>query len=111
MIDALRQDYVRTARAAGHGPMTVLIRHALRNAIVPAVSIIALDIASLISGAVITEAVFAWPGVGSLFVESMDGRDYPVLMGVLMLGSAAVILANILADLIQALLDPRLRDG
>lgn len=111
MIDALGRDYVRTARAIGLSPVAVLLRHALRNAIIPAVSIIALDIASLISGAVITEAVFAWPGVGSLFVESMDGRDYPVLMGVLMMGSAAVILANIAADFVQALLDPRLRDG
>lgn len=109
MIDALRQDYIRTAYAKGLSTRAVLLRHALPNAIVPAISIIALDLASLISGAVITEAVFAWPGVGSLFVESMDGRDYPVLMGVLMMGSAAVILANIVADLLQAALDPRLR--
>lgn len=109
MIDALRQDYIRTAYAKGLSPRAVLLRHALPNAIVPAISIIALDLAGLISGAVITEAVFAWPGVGSLFVESMDGRDYPVLMGVLMMGSAAVILANIAADLVQAALDPRLR--
>lgn len=109
VIDALAQDYVRTAYAKGLSTSAVLVRHALRNAIVPAVSIIALDLAGLISGAVITEAVFAWPGIGSLFVESMDGRDYPVLMGVLMMGSAAVILANVLADLVQAALDPRLR--
>lgn len=111
MIDALRQDYVRTAYAKGLSTRRVLFAHALRNAIVPAISIIALDLAGLISGAVITEAVFAWPGIGSLFVQSMDGRDYPVLMGVLMMGSAAVILANILADLLQALLDPRLRNA
>ncbi|QYE34181.1 ABC transporter permease [Polymorphobacter sp. PAMC 29334] len=111
MITALRQDYIRTAYAKGLSTQTVLLRHALRNAIVPAISIIALDLAGLVSGAVITEAVFAWPGVGSLFVESMDGRDYPVLMGVLMMGSLAVILANIIADLAQAALDPRLRNG
>ena len=111
MMDALGQDYVRTARAKGVGDITVLFHHALRNAIVPAVSVIALDLASVISGAVITEAVFGWPGVGALFIESMDGRDYPVLMGVLMMGSAAVILANLLADLVQAALDPRLRHG
>ena len=110
-IDALRQDYIRTAYAKGVSTGTVLMHHALRNAIVPAISIIALDLAGLISGAVITAAVFAWPGVGSLFVESMDGRDYPVLMGVLMMGSAAVIVANIAADLLQAVLDPRLRHG
>jgi len=108
-IDALAQDYVRTAYAKGLSRRRVLFAHAFRNAIVPAVAIIALDLAGLISGAVITEAVFSWPGIGSLFVESMDGRDYPVLMGILMMGSVAVILANILADLVQAALDPRLR--
>lgn len=111
MIDVLARDYIRTAYAKGLSERDVLMHHALRNAIVPAISIIALDLASLISGAVITEAVFAWPGVGSLFVQSMDGRDYPVLMGVLMMGSAAVILANIAGDLLQAALDPRLRNG
>ncbi|WP_380785344.1 ABC transporter permease [Sphingomonas sp. R86521] len=111
MIDVLSRDYIRTAYAKGLSEREVLVRHALRNAIVPAISIIALDLASLISGAVITEAVFAWPGIGSLFVQSMDGRDYPVLMGVLMMGSAAVILANIVGDLLQAALDPRLRNG
>ncbi|PZN94439.1 MAG: diguanylate cyclase [Alphaproteobacteria bacterium] len=109
MITALGQDHIRTARAKGMGEATVLVRHALRNAIIPAVSIIALDLASVISGAVITEAIFGWPGIGSLFVQSMDGRDYPVLMGILMMGSAAVILANIAADLVQARLDPRIR--
>ncbi|WP_426167583.1 ABC transporter permease [Sandarakinorhabdus sp. DWP1-3-1] len=109
MITALAEDHIRTARAKGMGEATVLVRHALRNAIIPAVSIIALDLASIISGAVITEAIFGWPGIGSLFVQSMDGRDYPVLMGILMMGSAAVILANIAADLIQARLDPRIR--
>jgi peptide/nickel transport system permease protein len=111
MLEVLHQDYIRTAYAKGLGEPAVLIGHALRNAVLPAVTIIALDLASIISGAVITEAVFGWPGIGSLFVESMDGRDYPVLMGVLILGSAAVILANIIADLAQALLDPRLRHG
>ncbi|SFR88284.1 ABC transporter permease [Sphingomonas jatrophae] len=111
MIDVLSRDYIRTAYAKGMSERTVLLRHGLRNAIVPAISVIALDLAGLVSGAVITEAVFAWPGIGSLFVQSMDGRDYPVLMGVLLMGSAAVVLANIMADLVQAVLDPRLRDG
>ncbi len=111
MITVLRQDYIRTARAKGLGETAVLLRHGLRNAIIPAVSIVALDLASVISGAVITEAIFGWPGIGSLFVQSMDGRDYPVLMGVLVMGSAAVILANIAADLAQAMLDPRVRNG
>jgi peptide/nickel transport system permease protein len=110
-ITVLDHDYIRTARAYGLDETSVLLRHALRNAIIPAISIIALDLASVISGAVITEAIFSWPGIGSLFVQSMDGRDYPVLMGVLLMGSAAVIVANIAADLVQALLDPRIRHG
>ncbi len=111
MIDVLGQDYIRTAHAKGLSETAVILRHALRNAVLPAVAIIALDLASVISGAVITETVFSWPGIGSLFIESLDGRDYPVLMGLMIIGSAAVILANILADLVQALLDPRLRRG
>jgi peptide/nickel transport system permease protein len=111
MIDVLGQDYIRTARAKGLSETAVILRHALRNAVLPAVPIIALDLASVISGAVITETVFSWPGIGSLFIESLDGRDYPVLMGLMIIGSAAVILANILADVVQALLDPRLRHG
>lgn len=111
MLDVLGQDYIRTAHAKGLTEAAVILRHGLRNAMLPAVTIIALDLASVISGAVITETVFSWPGIGSLFIESLDGRDYPVLMGLLILGSAAVIVANILADLVQAMLDPRLRDG
>jgi peptide/nickel transport system permease protein len=111
LLDVLHQDYIRTARAKGLGEAAVLLRHALRNAVLPAVAIIALDLAGVISGAVITETVFSWPGIGSLFIESLDGRDYPVLMGLLILGALAVILANVLADLVQAWLDPRLRDA
>ena len=109
MVDALRQDYIRTAFAKGHGFAGVLIQHALRNALVPVITIISLDLASVISGAVITETVFAWPGIGQLFVESMDGRDYPVLMGLMLMGSVSLILANLAADLIYVLIDPRIR--
>jgi peptide/nickel transport system permease protein len=75
------------------------------------VTIIALDLASVISGAVITETVFSWPGIGRLFIESMDGRDYPVLMGLMVMGSCALILANLVADLAYSALDPRIRYG
>jgi peptide/nickel transport system permease protein len=75
------------------------------------VTIIALDLASVISGAVITETVFSWPGIGRLFIESMDGRDYPVLMGLMVMGSCALILANLVADLAYSTLDPRIRYG
>ena len=111
MLDVLGQDYIRTAHAKGRSEFAVIAVHALRNALIPAVTIIALDLASLVSGAVITETVFAWPGVGRLFMESMEGRDYAMLMGLLMMGSAAIIVANIVADIGCALLDPRIRDG
>jgi peptide/nickel transport system permease protein len=109
LVEVLGQDYIRTAFAKGHGFAGVLLRHALRNALIPVVTVISLDLASVISGAVITETVFAWPGIGRLFVESMDGRDYPVLMGLMMLGSVALILANLLADVVYAAIDPRIR--
>ena len=111
LVDVLDQDFIRTAYAKGQSEWGVILGHALRNAMLPAVTVIALDLASVISGAVITETVFAWPGIGRLFIESMNGRDYPVLMGLMMLGSSAVIAANVLADFTYALLDPRIRYG
>ena len=109
MIDVLNQDYIRTAYAKGRGEKAVLFYHALRNAMIPAVTVIAVDFVTIISGAVITETVFAWPGIGRLFMESMDGRDYPMLMGLMMMGSLAIVVANIVADLCYAALDPRIR--
>jgi peptide/nickel transport system permease protein len=109
LLDVLQQDYIRTAWAKGQTLAGVLLRHALRNALVPVVTVVALDLASIISGAIITETVFAWPGIGRLFVESMEGRDYPVLMGLMMFGSVALVLANLFADLAYALIDPRIR--
>ncbi len=109
MVDALGQDYIRTAYAKGHSTTGVLIKHALRNALLPVVTVVSMEMASIISGAVITETVFAWPGIGRLFVESMDGRDYPVLMALMMMGSAALVLSNLAADIVYALIDPRIR--
>ena len=109
LLDVLRQDYIRTAWAKGQNLVGLLLRHALRNALVPVVTVVALDLASVISGAIITETVFAWPGIGRLFIESMEGRDYPVLMGLMMLGSLALVLTNLLADLAYAVIDPRIR--
>jgi peptide/nickel transport system permease protein len=109
IVEVLKQDYIRTAFAKGHNFAGVLIHHALRNALIPVVTIISLELASVISGAVITETVFAWPGIGRLFVESMEGRDYPVLMGLMMLGSVSLVLANLLADIVYAVIDPRIR--
>jgi peptide/nickel transport system permease protein len=111
MIGALRTDYIRTARAKGLPERAVVGRHALRNALIPVVSIMALDLAGLFSGAVITETVFAWPGIGRLFVQAMFARDYPLLMGILLLGSAMVVVFNLIADLVYGVLDPRIRHG
>lgn len=111
MVDVLNQDYIRTAYAKGRSERAVVVLHALRNAMIPAVTVIAVDFGTVISGAVITETVFAWPGIGRLFMESMDGRDYPMLMGLMMMGSLGIIIANIAADLAYAALDPRIRYG
>ena len=109
LISALESDYVRTARAQGLSETRVVCVHAVRNALVPVVSVMALTLADLVSGAVITETVFAWPGIGRLFVQAMFARDYPVLMGVLLMGSATVIVFNLVADVAYGLLDPRIR--
>jgi peptide/nickel transport system permease protein len=109
LIGALRTDYVRTARAKGLPERAVVGKHALRNALIPVVSIMALDLAGLFSGAVITETIFAWPGIGRLFVQAMFARDYPLLMGILLLGSVMVVAFNLVADLLYGVLDPRVR--
>ena len=109
LLSVLRADYVRTARAKGLPESQVIGVHALRNALIPLLSIMALNLSSLFSGAVITETVFAWPGIGRMFVQAMFARDYPLLMGILMLGSLMVIVFNLVADLLYGILDPRIR--
>lgn len=109
LIGVLRSDYIRTARAKGLPERRVVGVHALRNALIPLLSIMALNLSSLFSGAVITETVFAWPGIGRMFVQAMFARDYPLLMGILMLGSLMVIVFNLVADLLYGALDPRIR--
>lgn len=109
LLQVLRTDYVRTARAKGLPEYVVVGAHALRNALIPVVSVMALNLAGLFSGAVITETVFAWPGIGRMFVQAMFARDYPLLMGILLLGSMMVVLFNLLADVLYAVLDPRIR--
>jgi peptide/nickel transport system permease protein len=109
LLSALRADYVRTARAKGLTETTVIGVHALRNALIPVVSIMALNLAGLFSGAVITETVFSWPGIGLLFVNAMYARDYPLLMGILLLGSVMVVVFNLVADIVYGILDPRIR--
>jgi peptide/nickel transport system permease protein len=107
MMEILRQDFVRTARAKGVGPVGVVVRHALRNALLPLVTVIGLDFGVLIGGAVVTEKLFRWPGVGQLSVDAVFDRDAPVVLGVVILTSSAIVLANLVVDLSYALLDPR----
>lgn len=109
MIEVVKQDYMRTARAKGVGPVAVLFRHALRNALIPLITVVALDFGSVAGGAAITEGVFAWHGMGLLFLDSLDRRDYPVLIAMLMIGAVFVIVFNLLADILYGVLDPRIR--
>jgi len=109
MLDVIKQDYMRTARAKGVSTFQALFRHALRNAIIPLITIVALDFGTVAGGATITEGVFNWPGMGLLFIESLEGRDYPVLMAMLVLGAVFVIAFNLIADILYAVMDPRIR--
>jgi len=109
MLDVLAQDYVRTANAKGLAPSTVLTRHALKNAAVPIVTIIGIGIALLIGGVVVTETVFAIPGIGRLTVDAILRRDYPIIQGVTLLFSAVYVLVNLAVDLSYTLFDPRIR--
>ncbi len=109
MIETVKQDYMRTARAKGVGPVRLLFRHALRNALIPLVTVVALDFGSIAGGAAITEGVFQWHGMGLLFLDSLDRRDYPVLLAMLMIGAVFVITFNLIADILYGVLDPRIR--
>jgi peptide/nickel transport system permease protein len=109
MLEVIRQDYVRTARSKGLAERTVINRHALRNALIPLVTIVALSISGLFAGAPITETVFAWPGVGRLLVDSVIGGDYVAAQAVLMFLAVLVLVFNLVADIGYALLDPRIR--
>lgn len=109
MLDVIKQDYIRTARAKGLGSRTVFFRHALRNALIPFITQVALDFGAIAGGATITETVFAYPGMGRLFYDSLTARDYPILQAMLLLGAASVIIFNLLADVLYAVVDPRIR--
>jgi peptide/nickel transport system permease protein len=109
MLDVLHEDYVRTARAKGLGPATVVIKHAFRNALIPVLTVIGLTIATLIGGAIVTETVFGLPGVGNLIVSAVLRRDYPVIQGALLIISGLYVLINMAVDLLYAVVDPRVR--
>src|SRR5664279_314797 len=109
MLEVMRQDYIRTARAKGLDASHVVLKHALRNALIPIVTLLGLTIPSLLSGAAITEAVFSWPGLGYLGVTSVTERDYPVVLATVMIGGVMVIIGNLLADVPYAFVDPRIK--
>jgi peptide/nickel transport system permease protein len=107
MLEVQRQDFVRTAQAKGLHPWRVTVRHVLRNALMPLTTIIGIHFGTLLGGAAVTETVFSWPGLGRLALDAVMARDFSVLLGVLLLSSLLVIIANVLVDLLQAWLDPR----
>lgn len=109
LLEVLNEDFVRTARAKGLSERAVIWRHALRNAWLPIITLLGLQLGALLGGAVITETVFSWPGVGSLLVESIQKRDYPVVQGCVLLISLAYVLVNTLTDLLYGVIDPRIR--
>ena len=111
MLEVLSEDYVRTARAKGASPLRVVGIHAFRNALIPVVTVIGLQVGSLFAGAVLTETIFAWPGIGKWLIESINRRDYPVLQGGLLLVASVIILVNLLVDLTYGTINPRIRRG
>jgi dipeptide transport system permease protein len=111
MLEVLSEDYVRTARAKGLSPTRVIGVHALRNALLPVVTVIGLSVSGLMAGAVLTETIFSWPGVGHWLIDSIGRRDYPALQGGVLLISAVVVLVNLIVDLIYGIIDPRISHG
>jgi peptide/nickel transport system permease protein len=111
MLEVIRQDYIRTARAKGLKEAQVIVRHALRNALMPVVTILGLSVPGLIGGAVIFETIFSIPGMGQLFYQSTMSRDYPTIMGILVIGAVLTLIGNLVADISYALVDPRVRIG
>jgi peptide/nickel transport system permease protein len=109
LLDVLHQDYVRTAAAKGLSETAVVYRHALRNALVPVVSIVGTQVPRLFGGAVVTEAVFGWPGMGRLAIEAANGRDYPLIVAITVFVAAVVVVTSIIVDLAYTWLDPRIR--
>jgi peptide/nickel transport system permease protein len=109
MLDVLRQDYITTAVAKGASPLRVVLRHALRNALISLTTVLAVQIPALLAGTVVIETVFAWPGLGLLVFQSIEGLDYPVILSVVMMSAVLVLLCNLVADVLAAVLDPRIR--
>jgi peptide/nickel transport system permease protein len=111
MLEVIRQDYILTARAKGLSERAVIYKHALRNALLPVITILGLSVPGLIGGSVIFETIFAIPGMGKLFYDGVLMRDYPLIMGILVIGAVLTLIGNLLADISYALADPRIRKG
>ena len=109
MLEVLSEDYIRTARAKGLSPLLVVGVHALRNALIPVITVIGLYVGSLFAGAILTETIFSWPGVGHWLVEGINRRDYPVLQGGVLLIGSVIMLVNLGVDLLYGLINPRIR--
>jgi len=109
MLEVIRQEYVRVARSKGLRETTIMYQHALRNALIPLVTVIALGLPRLLGGTVIVESVFAWPGMGTLALTAVQGRDYPVIMAINLISAVTIVLSNLLADVIYAVIDPRIK--
>ncbi len=110
MLEVVSQNYIRTVRAKGAKESIVIYVHALRNALIPVITIIGVLIPRLLSGAVITEAIFGWPGIGTLIIEAAQSRDYPLVMGVTLVITVIVVLSNLLVDLVYSKVDPRVKN-
>jgi peptide/nickel transport system permease protein len=109
MLEIIHQDYMRTAKAKGLKKARIIVRHALKNALIPFVTVVMLDTPQYLTGAVVTETIFDWPGMGRLFFDSLGSRDYPVLMGLLIFGAVLIVVFNVVADMMYGFLDPRIR--
>ena len=109
MLDVLGEDYIRTARAKGLSEAAVLVRHALRNALIPIITILGLQFGTLLAGTIVTETIFSWPGIGRLTVQAISARDYPLLQGCILVIALSYVLVNLLTDLLYAFIDPRVR--
>ena len=109
LVEVLRQDYIRTARAKGLSERTIVVVHGLRNALLPIVAMIGLDIGTFMGGAVVVESVYGWPGIGQLAWQAIQRIDIPIIMGVTLVAAVAIVLGNLIADLVTPLIDPRIR--
>jgi len=108
MLEVMQEDYIRTSKAKGLRKHQVMLRHGMKNSLIPVVTVVGMSVPNLVGGAVVTEQVFSWPGIGSLMVQSIGARDYPVIMGITVLVAVAVLFFNLITDLVYGILDPRI---